>query len=231
MLSIAAIPTLTYPEAGRAVLRLAATVSDTDPFITSLGYTVDWGDGSHITLNRQANPTLLSQERLYVPGSYVATLTVRNYRTTPQSVQYRYAFSVQAPSTGPVAGSSPVIFGPIAPRQSGFPNESQWNFNLGSDAILIESSLRMILLTEKGERVMNPDFGVSLRRFVFSPNTADLESDVRQEITQAVARYEPRATLQDLSLSRQGRQLDVQADFTTTIDQNTLTITLGLSGT
>lgn len=231
MLSIAAIPTLTYPESGRAVLQLAATVSDTDPYITALGYTIDWGDGSRLALDRQANPTLLSQEHLYAPGSYVATLTARNYRTTPQTAQYRYAFSVQAPSTGPVASSAPVIFGPIAPRQSGFPNESQWNFNLGSDAILIESSLRVILLTEKGERVMNPDFGVSLRRFVFSPNTADLESDVRQEITQAVARYEPRATLQDLAIARQGRQLDVRAEFTTTIDQNTLTITLGLSGT
>lgn len=231
MLSIAVIPALTYPESGRAVLQLAATVSDTDPYITSLGYTIDWGDGSRLTLDRQANPTLPVQEHLYTPGSYVATLTARNYRTTPQTARYRYAFSVQAPSTGPVAGVAPVIFGPIAPRQSGFPNKSQWNFNMGSDAILIESSLRMILLTEKGERVMNPDFGVSLRRFVFSPNAPDLESDVRQEITQAVSRYEPRATLQNLAIARQGRQLDVQAEFTTTVDQNTLTIALGISGT
>ena len=39
-----------------------------------------------------------------------------------------------------------------------------------------------LLLTHKGERFMQPDFGTNLRRFLFQPNTSRLEDEIKAEI-------------------------------------------------
>jgi hypothetical protein len=42
-------------------------------------------------------------------------------------------------------------------------------FQKCSGLALIKNNLRQLLLTEKGERVMLPDYGLSLRKYVFEP--------------------------------------------------------------
>jgi phage baseplate assembly protein W len=42
-------------------------------------------------------------------------------------------------------------------------------FQKGSGLALIKNNLRQLLLTEKGERIMLPDYGLSLRKYVFEP--------------------------------------------------------------
>jgi phage baseplate assembly protein W len=48
-----------------------------------------------------------------------------------------------------------------------------------------------VLLTSPGERLMDPDFGVGLRRYLFEPNTPTLHSSIATKIQKQVAKYTP----------------------------------------
>lgn len=68
----------------------------------------------------------------------------------------------------------------------------------------IEESIRIILGTAKGERVMQPDFGCGIHEYVFSViNTTTLEL-VRTSVREALIRWEPRIEVSDVSTSREG---------------------------
>lgn len=61
---------------------------------------------------------------------------------------------------------------------------------------LYRDSIMQILLTEQGERVMRPTFGVRLKRFLFENLQEKLVQErVRLEVQQAIERWEPRVTL------------------------------------
>jgi len=63
------------------------------------------------------------------------------------------------------------------------------------DVRLIKNDLVQLLLTSPGERVMRPDFGTLLRRFLFSNITRESLSILRENILDAIAKYEPRITV------------------------------------
>ena len=60
----------------------------------------------------------------------------------------------------------------------------------------IEESLRLILATDPGERVMLPSFGAGLRRFLFEPNVPATHRLIEESIRHAVHRWEPRVRLE-----------------------------------
>jgi phage baseplate assembly protein W len=45
---------------------------------------------------------------------------------------------------------------------------------------------------------MREEFGCGLKRFLFEPNTATTRELIRERIIQAITRWEPRVTLQDV---------------------------------
>lgn len=77
---------------------------------------------------------------------------------------------------------------PLLPDASG-------GFAWVSGADAVAQSLRSILLTEPGERVGRPTYGVGLRRFLFAPNNVQTRSTIRQRVSEAIERSEPRAKL------------------------------------
>ena len=54
----------------------------------------------------------------------------------------------------------------------------------------VKQNFKNLLLTGPGERMMNPDFGVGLRHFLFDPKP-HVVSALRQRIAQQVNRYMP----------------------------------------
>ena len=54
----------------------------------------------------------------------------------------------------------------------------------------IKQNFKNLLLTAPGERMMNPDFGVGLRNFLFDPRQATI-SNVRQRIQNQITKYMP----------------------------------------
>lgn len=64
----------------------------------------------------------------------------------------------------------------------------------------VRESIRVILLTELGERLMRPDFGCGLRRFLFEPNTVTTRALVREAITNAIRAREPRVSVEAVTV-------------------------------
>lgn len=86
--------------------------------------------------------------------------------------------------------------GPAFPPRVGADGRLSWSE--GEDNV--RESLRLILLTEPGERLMREDFGCGLRRFLFEPNTVTTRELIRQRITQAIGRWEPRVATEQVSV-------------------------------
>jgi uncharacterized protein len=66
----------------------------------------------------------------------------------------------------------------------------------GADGI--DSSLRVVLMTAPGERVMRPAFGCRIWQYMFEPINANTLGLMAEAVREAVGRWEPRVTLDDV---------------------------------
>jgi len=64
----------------------------------------------------------------------------------------------------------------------------------------VRESIRLILLTEPGERIMREGFGCGLRQFLFEPNTVATRQLIRERITESIGRWEPRVKVQEVTV-------------------------------
>tara|TARA_B100000941_G_C28490852_1_gene547858 strand:+ start:1269 stop:1637 length:369 start_codon:yes stop_codon:yes gene_type:complete len=64
---------------------------------------------------------------------------------------------------------------------------------------LIKQNLKMILLTAPGERVMEPDFGVGLRNYLFQNYNQNTISEIDEKIKQQVNTYLPIIIIENIS--------------------------------
>lgn len=64
----------------------------------------------------------------------------------------------------------------------------------------MRESIRVILLTEPGERLLREDFGCGLRRFLFEPNTVTTRQLIRERVVKAIGRWEPRVKVDDVTI-------------------------------
>lgn len=64
----------------------------------------------------------------------------------------------------------------------------------------IREAIRIILLTEPGERILLPDFGAGLARFLFQPNTVATHRLIEERIVRALALWEPRIRLESVTV-------------------------------
>jgi len=62
----------------------------------------------------------------------------------------------------------------------------------------VEQSLKVLLLTAVGERVMRPTFGTETPRLVFAPGSEQYLRRLEQTIQEAVRDFEPRVDLLDV---------------------------------
>jgi phage baseplate assembly protein W len=63
----------------------------------------------------------------------------------------------------------------------------------------VDAAIRMILSTVPGERVMRPDFGCAMWDYVFAPIDANTLGMIEKTVRDALARWEPRITLEEVS--------------------------------
>jgi phage baseplate assembly protein W len=68
-------------------------------------------------------------------------------------------------------------------------------------AALVRQSILLILDTEPGERVMRPEFGCGLRRFLMSPNTPTTRAAIARDVEAALRTWEPRIELQEVDVA------------------------------
>ena len=56
---------------------------------------------------------------------------------------------------------------------------------------MIKQNIKMLILTAPGERIMEPEFGVGLRNYLFRNNVPELQGEIRGKIVEQVNRYMP----------------------------------------
>lgn len=69
----------------------------------------------------------------------------------------------------------------------------------------IDSSIRMILTTAPGERLMRPAFGCKIWELLFEPINANTLGLMSEAVREAIGRWEPRVTLEDVRLDPNGQ--------------------------
>ena len=85
-----------------------------------------------------------------------------------------------------------------------------WHFPPAPDAVgaleyaagveKVAESIRLILETEPGERIMRPTFGCGLRRYLMRPNTTATRALIRHDVEQGLAAAEPRIQLTSVTV-------------------------------
>lgn len=69
-----------------------------------------------------------------------------------------------------------------------------------SDEEDIAESIRLILNTTPGERLMQPDFGCNLKKFVFEHPNSTFMSGINHAIYHALLNFEPRVNFIDIDI-------------------------------
>lgn len=70
---------------------------------------------------------------------------------------------------------------------------------LSDDVEGLESSMRLVLMTAPSERLMRPQFGCRIWDLLFEPITANLLGQISEAVRQALAQWEPRVEVEDVT--------------------------------
>jgi uncharacterized protein len=74
------------------------------------------------------------------------------------------------------------------------------SISLTSGAADLDSSVRLILVTAPGERLMRPEFGCRIHELVFEPINANTLGLMKHAVRQALTQWEPRITVEDVEV-------------------------------
>ena len=101
-------------------------------------------------------------------------------------------------------------------RSLGFPPRiganGQLSWSAGEDNV--RESVAIILRTRPGERLMLPEFGCDLERYLFEPNTTGTMRLIQEEVKRALNRWEPRIRLDDIRVESRIIDTRVLVDIT-----------------
>lgn len=92
----------------------------------------------------------------------------------------------------------------------------------------IKSDLLALLLTNQGSRVMLPNYGAGLRRFLFEPADTILIEKVKTLIANQIRTWEPRVAIQDIEVSIPNRE-DLSPEDTLENRESTLLVRIMFS--
>lgn len=65
----------------------------------------------------------------------------------------------------------------------------------------IRQAIRIIMGTNPGERIMRPDFGVGLNKFVFEPINVTTLALIKTRVQTALVDWEPRITVENVTVT------------------------------
>jgi hypothetical protein len=83
------------------------------------------------------------------------------------------------------------------------------------DASAIKQAIVNVLLTNKGERLMNPRYGSDIRRFLFEPLDYGTGFQIKRNIQDTLDRFEPRVNVIDIKCTPnfQDNGFDVELQY------------------
>ena len=75
------------------------------------------------------------------------------------------------------------------------------------------SDLLLLLLTEKGERYYEPDYGCSIIKHLFDPNDDVTAGEIEQDIKNTVKKYIPKLTINSVDFNKPTDELYAEAEY------------------
>ena len=64
----------------------------------------------------------------------------------------------------------------------------------------VQNSIANALLTSPGQKILNPEFGVDLRRFIFEPVSVFTQLEIEADINENLPLFEPRIELENVEV-------------------------------
>lgn len=71
-----------------------------------------------------------------------------------------------------------------------------------NDQRAIKADLMHLLLTRKGQRLYNPDFGTNILEYIFEQNDTLTWGDIKEEVKASVKKYLPKLNINDISVTQ-----------------------------
>lgn len=99
----------------------------------------------------------------------------------------------------------------------------------------IRECIQIILLTEPRERLMLPQFGGGLQKFLFEPNTVTSHRIIQHHITQSLERWEPRIRLNSVTVEPDSKDpqaavITINYNLAATGANDRMSLTIQLAG-
>tara|TARA_B100000530_G_scaffold335716_1_gene288507 strand:- start:109 stop:540 length:432 start_codon:yes stop_codon:yes gene_type:complete len=117
---------------------------------------------------------------------------------------------------------------PLKNGDGGFFEQNFTSFNQA------KSNLKNLLLTKKGERIAQPEFGSGLQSLLFEPIDSEFEIKITDTITESVEKWLPYITIEDIFIdisdsNKDRNKVGVEIKFRVgeAISLQTVTFTLG----
>lgn len=203
---------------GTRTLSLTVSLQETDTTLKNryVSGNIDWGDGSRYVLFKTTATTNNAHSYGTIThaykdkGLYLITVSGQNYRApTPDTDVYYYQLDLTDQNV-PDTATDKILFGPIVPKDTGFPNADQWMLNNGSDLEVIISGIKVLLLTAKGERLCDPSLGTSIRKSLFeSADSPFGDKLIQEEIVSGIGQNFPTVSVLSVSIKRSLTRADV----------------------
>ena len=96
----------------------------------------------------------------------------------------------------------------------------------------VKSNIKNLLLTKRGERVMQPNFGSGLQELLFEQNVDDLEDRLQTTIEDSISQWLPFVNIDEIDIEqtdelRDSNRVNVSIKFTVgnSVDLNEVTFT------
>jgi phage baseplate assembly protein W len=99
----------------------------------------------------------------------------------------------------------------------------------------VREAIRIILLTERRERLMLPEFGGGLGPSLFEPNTVTTRHLIKDRIQKALAQWEPRIKVEDVRVEAdhddpQGAVVTIAYKLVATQSRERVSLSVTLAG-
>jgi len=109
------------------------------------------------------------------------------------------------------------------------------DFKIDYDLNAVKNSLYNLFTTTPGEKILNPEYGLDLRQYIFEPATIEVAKEIQRKIYGQVRRFEPRVKITNvyITILEDVNEFDINVYYSiTTLNIHNMTIfgTLGRTG-
>ena len=99
----------------------------------------------------------------------------------------------------------------------------------------VKSNIKNLLLTKKGERILQPEFGSGLQELLFEQSVDDLEGKIEDTINESLQQWLPYVTAEEIDIEstnelRDNNRVNVSIKFRIGDDINLDTLTFTVQG-